>query len=72
MLVYVMYSDICSRAHGPREADEPNENGRGPLSGKSSERHAEGARPPSRQTYLVDFWTSQPEQVLTFYLFEYN
>ena len=42
-------------------------------SGKSSETHAEGARPPGRRTYILgDLWTSQPEQVLTCSLMKYH
>ena len=55
------------------------------LSGNSSERHAEGARPPRRQIYIyiyiyilhvyrwcLDVWTSQPGQVVTFPLMKYH
>ena len=45
------------------------------YSGKSSERHAEGARPPRRRTYISAMFgllTSQPVQVLTFSLMKYH
>ena len=43
------------------------------LSGKSSERQADGGQTTQKANiYLGDFWTSQPEQVVTFSLMTYH
>ena len=55
------------RPLGARGARAARGRGRRPRSGKSSERHS-GQTTQKANTYLGAFWTSQPEQVLTFSL----